>query len=65
MLLSGGGANVSGFATAFHERTGLHVEVLNPLKRMNPSSKFEPEMLEELAPSLGVGVGLAMRRLEA
>jgi type IV pilus assembly protein PilM len=64
VMLSGGGANVAGFRSAFHERTGIDVEVLNPLTRMTPSNKFEPEFLDELAPSLGVSVGLAMRRVE-
>ena len=39
--------------------------MMNPLTRMRPSTKFEPEWIDELAPSLGVGVGLAMRRLES
>jgi len=64
VLLSGGGAKVSGFASAFQERTGLPVESLNPLARMVPSSKHDPEFLEEIAPALGVGVGLAMRRVD-
>ncbi len=62
--ISGGGANVAGFIPAFQERTGIDVEIMNPLARMRPSSKFEPEFLDEVAPSLGVGVGLALRRLE-
>ena len=64
VLLSGGGASVSGFDKVFHERTGLPVEVLNPLKRMTATSKFQPEFLDELGPALGVAVGLAMRRVE-
>jgi type IV pilus assembly protein PilM len=64
VLLSGGGAKVSGFEAAFAERTGLPVEIMNPLARMVPNSKFDPEVLDDLAPTLGVGVGLAMRRLE-
>jgi len=62
--ISGGGANVSGFLTAFYERTGIEVEMMNPLARMRPSSKFEPDLIDELAPSLSVGVGLALRRVE-
>jgi type IV pilus assembly protein PilM len=65
VYLSGGGAKISGFEHAFHERTGLPVELLNPLARMLPSKGFEPEYLAEVAPSLGVGIGLAMRRVEA
>jgi len=64
VVLSGGGANVAGFEKAFHERTGLPVEIMNPFARMVPSSKFEAEFLEELAPAMSVGVGLAMRRVE-
>jgi len=64
VFLSGGSSRVTGFENAFHERTGLSVELLNPLNQMAPNSKFDPELLEELAPSLGVSIGLAMRRLE-
>ncbi len=65
VLLAGGGAKISGFASSFSERTGLDVEILNPLSRMLPSKGFDPEYLEGVAPTLGVGVGLAMRRIEA
>jgi type IV pilus assembly protein PilM len=62
VYLAGGAARVSGLPAAFQERTGLNVELLNPLTRMIPSSKFEQEYLDEIAPGLSVGVGLAMRR---
>jgi type IV pilus assembly protein PilM len=65
VFLSGGGANVAGLRTAFQERTGHGVEILNPLNRMVPSSKFEPDFLDEVASALGVSVGLALRRVEA
>jgi len=65
VVLSGGGAKVAGFEKAFHERTGLPVEIMNPFSRMVPSSKFEPELLEEMGPALGVAVGLAMRRVSS
>jgi type IV pilus assembly protein PilM len=64
VVLSGGGSKVAGFEAAFHERTGLPVETLNPISRIVPSSKLDPEVLEEAGPALGVGVGLAMRRVE-
>ena len=64
VYLSGGGSKVSGLQAAFRERTGFAVELLNPLNRMAPSSKFEPEFLDDVAPSLGVGVGLALRRVD-
>jgi type IV pilus assembly protein PilM len=65
VYLSGGGARINGFEQAFHERTNLPVELLNPLARMLPSKGFEPGYLAEVAPSLGVGIGLAMRRMDA
>ena len=61
VYLAGGASKVSGFAKAFHERTGLAVAQLNPLSRMIPSNRFEADYLDDLAPSLGVGVGLALR----
>jgi type IV pilus assembly protein PilM len=65
VYLAGGASKVSGFAKAFHDRTGLPVAAMNPLARMVPSSKFEAEYLDDLAPALGVGVGLALREAEA
>jgi type IV pilus assembly protein PilM len=65
VMLSGGGASVAGFQMAFQERTGLDVEIFNPLARMAPNSKFDPDYLDELAPALGVSVGLALRQVEA
>jgi type IV pilus assembly protein PilM len=62
VYLSGGSAKVAGLRKAFADRTGHQVEILNPLKRMIPTSKFEPDYIDEVAPSLGVGIGLAMRR---
>jgi type IV pilus assembly protein PilM len=56
VLLSGGSSRVAGFENAFHERTGLPVELLNPLSRMLPNSKFDAEHLDKIAPSLGVEV---------
>jgi len=64
VMLSGGGSKVAGLHAQFQEHVGLPVERLNPLARMLPSSRFETEYLDELAPTLGVGVGLAMRRAE-
>ncbi len=64
VFLAGGSSKVAGFEAAFKERTGYDVAILNPLTRMVPSSKFEPEFLDEMAPALGVGVGLALRRMD-
>ncbi len=64
IFLSGGGSRVSGFDAAFQGKTNIPVDTLNPLSRMLPNNRFDPDYLSELAPSLGVGIGLAMRRMD-
>jgi type IV pilus assembly protein PilM len=64
LVLAGGSSRVAGLEVAFRERTGLHVELLNPLAKMHPSSRFDSELLDQVGPSLGVGIGLALRRVD-
>jgi type IV pilus assembly protein PilM len=65
VLIAGGGSRMAGFDTAFRERTGLDVEVLNPLARMLPTKAFDPDHLNEIGPALSVGVGLATRKADS
>jgi type IV pilus assembly protein PilM len=64
VVLAGGSSRVSGIEAVFRERTGLQVEVLNPLRKMVKSNRFDPDYLAQVGPSLGVGVGLALRRVD-
>jgi len=64
VYLAGGSSRVSGLEAAFKERTGLEVGLMNPLAKMLPSSRFDSEFLDQVGPSLGVGIGLAMRRVD-
>jgi len=64
VFLSGGGSKVSGLDTAFQGKTNLPVERFDPLAKVIPSSRFDAEYLEEVGPSLGVSVGLALRRVD-
>ena len=64
VYLAGGSSRVSGLEAAFKERTGLEIELMNPLARMMPSNRFESEFLDQVGPSLGVGIGLAMRKVD-
>jgi len=64
VVLAGGSARVPGIDTVFRERTGLSVEILNPLHKMMPSNRFDPEFLAQVGPALGVGIGLALRRVD-
>ena len=63
-MLSGGGCRISGFESAFQGKTNLPVELLNPLERVTASNRFDPDTLARWGPSLGVAVGLAMRRVD-
>ncbi len=64
IMLSGGSAKVIGFQSAFQERTNIPVEIMDPLARVTPSKYFDSEYLSEVGPSLGVGVGLALRKAD-
>ncbi len=61
LLLAGGSARVPGLDRIFHERVEIPVEVVDPFRRVGiPGGALEEE-LRELAPSLCVAVGLALR----
>ena len=64
VVLSGGGANVSGLEAAFQGKTNLPVERFNPFARVTPSPKLDTAFLEEAGPSLAVSLGLALRRMD-
>jgi type IV pilus assembly protein PilM len=64
IVLAGGGSKAPGLDKMFHDKTNVTVERMNPLMRMLPNSKFDPEFLDEVGPLLGVGVGLALRKAD-
>jgi type IV pilus assembly protein PilM len=64
VLLTGGSSRVSGMDAVFRERTGLEVEHMNPLAKMLPSTRFDPDYLNQIGPSLSVGIGLALRKVD-
>ena len=64
VLLSGGGACIPGLDASFADRSGLDVEIMNPLARMLPSKGFDPDYLANVGTSLGVGIGLASRKVD-
>ena len=64
ILLTGGGVRIPGLCAFLNERHQASVEVADPLRRI----KFDPELFgnmksEDVAPSLSVGLGLAVRKV--
>lgn len=64
ILLSGGCALIPWLAGFLEKRHKSSVEKLNPLKSIAYSDQLKENGLEELAPSLAVPVGLALRQAE-
>ena len=62
IYLSGGGAQTSCLVEELSAKTGVPCAPLNCFKRVEISSTFDQEYLNELAPSMAVSVGLALRR---
>jgi type IV pilus assembly protein PilM len=64
IYVSGGTAKIRGLRELLSERFGAPVEMLNPFLNVRYSEKeFNPEVLEDLAPSAAIAVGLAVRRV--
>ncbi|HPR64563.1 MAG TPA: type IV pilus assembly protein PilM [Thermoanaerobaculia bacterium] len=64
LYLAGGASKTVNLVTLMQERLGIGVEIMNPLKEVSyDESKFDPEWLNDLAPHLGVSVGLAIREV--
>lgn len=62
--ICGGCSKVQGLREAVQERLAMDVHLLNPFGAIKYSEKdFDPEYLQEIAPLMAVGVGLAIRRV--
>jgi type IV pilus assembly protein PilM len=64
LVLCGGSSRVPGLTRIFQERIELPVEIADPFLRVNITPGAGDEAyLRELAPALGVAIGLGMRRI--
>lgn len=62
--MSGGCSKMLGLQDAVAAKLGIEVDVLNPFERIKFNEKdFDAEYLQEIAPLMAVGVGLAIRRV--
>jgi len=63
VYLSGGTARIPALFKVLEARAGVPVEILNPFKNIEVDNrKFDPAVILAAAPSVAVGVGLALRR---
>jgi type IV pilus assembly protein PilM len=64
IMLSGGASRAEGFTEMLTERFEAPVEVLDPFKRVGfDVKKFKVESAADVAPTVAVAVGLALRRV--
>ena len=64
IVLAGGGSGVLNLDAILRDKFGIPVSILDPFRRIQvDESAFNPEELAEIAPSMAVAVGLAMRKL--
>lgn len=62
IFLAGGSAKIPALVKTIERRTSVPVEVVNPFRNLEVSSKVaDPEYLASIAPMAGVVVGLALR----
>jgi len=61
IVLAGGCASIEGADEVIAEKTGVDVVIANPFANMSLSSKVNPQILGNDAPSLMIACGLAMR----
>jgi type IV pilus assembly protein PilM len=62
LILSGGGAKVSGLVEFLARDTDLQVELFNPfLKMTSDSKKIDPAYLKNIGPEMAIATGIALR----
>ena len=65
LVISGGAAAIDGFNEAFKARFDLPVTALDPFKQIAfDTAKLSEAVRDELAPTIAVAVGLALRRVD-
>ena len=62
IYLTGGGAKVVGLTSVMEERLGVPVQLAEPFRNFRVSKNLNKASLAEVAPLLGVAIGLAIRR---
>ncbi|MGZ8866733.1 MAG: type IV pilus assembly protein PilM [Thermoanaerobaculia bacterium] len=64
IVLAGGGSGVLNLDAILRDKFAIPVTILDPFRRVTvDESEFNPEELAEIAPSMAIAVGLAIRKL--
>ena len=64
IVLAGGGSGVLNLDAILRDKFGIPVGIMDPFRKINvDESEFNPEELAEIAPSMAIAVGLAIRKL--
>ena len=62
IFITGGGSQVAALKTAIKAKTDVDCEVLNPFINISHDDTFDEEYLKNIAPFVGVAVGLGIRQ---
>jgi type IV pilus assembly protein PilM len=62
IYVCGGAAQVPGLLEEIGARTGMLCNMVDPFRAVNWAGQFDEELINEIKLSMGVGVGLAVRR---
>ncbi len=64
IVLAGGGSGVLNLDAILRDKFGIPVTIMDPFRRVTvDEGEFNPEELAEIAPSMAIAVGLAIRKL--
>ncbi len=64
IYIGGGTSKFEALPGAIQDKTGMPTEMVNPLNNISYNPKqFEPAYIEDVLPFIGVGIGLAVRRM--
>jgi len=65
IILGGGSSKVPHIKEILQDKSGAVVEMVNPFRNVLYSERdFDPEYILDIAPKMGVAVGLALRRVD-
>lgn len=65
IILGGGSSRIPQMKETIQDKSGAVVEIVNPFRNVLYSERdFDPEYILDIAPKMGVAVGLALRRVD-